>query len=168
MKLLRKPALFSGALLAASALLSTSTVQAAPTVKMVSPAGLKAAIAKNKGKVVLVNFWATWCSPCVTELPELAKLKRANASKGLVVLLVSGDEAESGVQIKKTLAAKGHAGTYQMQGDFVDWVAKFDPAYKGQVELPRTYVYDRKGKQAKMVLSDHSQAEWQKIINPYL
>ena len=166
--MIRKPTLLSGALLAASAFLATSTAQAAPTIKTVSPAGLKAAIAKNKGKVVLVNFWATWCSPCVTELPELAKLKRANAKKGLVVILVSGDEAESSAQVKKVLASKGHSGTYQMQGDFVDWIAKFDPKYKGQVELPRTYIYNRKGQQARMVLSDHSQAAWQKMINPYL
>ena len=169
MKLLRKPALV-GVLLSSCAFLGASvqSAQAAPTVKQVSPSQLRSTIAQNKGKVVLVNFWATWCSPCATELPELAKLKRANASKGLVVLLVSGDEAESGAQIKKVLAAKGHAGTYQMQGDFVDWVGKFDPGYKGQVAFPRTYIYNRQGQRVKIILSDHTQAQWQSIIKPYL
>ena len=159
------------AFLSASALVGGALAPAqavTPTVKTVSPAQLKAAIAQNKGKVVLVNFWATWCSPCVTELPELARLKRANASKGLVVLLVSADEAESGAKVKQTLASKGHSGTYQMQGDFTDWVTKFDPAYKGQIELPRSYIYNRKGQRAKMVLSDHNQAQWQQILKPYL
>ncbi len=168
MKISRKLPLF-GALLGAFALTGAPQIaHAAPAVNLVTPSGLKAAIAKNKGKVVMVNFWATWCAPCVEELPELAKLKRANASKGVVLILVSGDEIENKSAVSKKLAQKGHSGTYLIKGDIGDFADGYDPGNVGAFQFPRTYVYNRKGQLAKKVVSDHTQAEWQKIINPYL
>ncbi len=168
MKISRKLPLF-GALLGAFALTGAPQIaQAAPSVNVVTPSGLKAAIAKNKGKVVIVNFWATWCAPCVKELPELAKLKRANASKGAVLILVSGDEIEDKTKVSKTLAQKGHSGTYMIKGDIGDFFGGFDKKAGGAVAFPRTYIYNRKGQQVKMLESEHTQAQWQSIINPYL
>ncbi len=168
MKISRKTSVF-GALLGAFALSGfAQTAQAAPAVNVVTPSGLKAAIAKNKGKVVIVNFWATWCAPCVKELPELAKLKRANAKKGAVLLLVSGDEIEDKAKVSSTLAQKGHSGSYLIKGDIGDFFGGFDKNAKGAVAFPRTYIYNRKGQQVKMLESDHTQAQWQSIINPYL
>lgn len=168
MQILRKPALL-GAIFSALALGgATQIAQAAPTIKVVTPGGLKSAIAKNKGKVVMVNFWATWCKPCVTELPELAKLKRANASKGVVLLLVSGDEIEDKARVASSLQQKGHSGTYLIKGDITDFFKAYDPKTSGAVVFPRTYIYNRKGQLAKMETSDHTQAQWQTILNPYL
>ena len=48
-------------------------------------------IADFKGKVVVVNIWATWCAPCVAEMPTLAKLQAAYAGKGVEVVAVSID-----------------------------------------------------------------------------
>ena len=158
-----------GALLGAFALSGAPKIaQAAPSVNLVTPSGLKAAIAKNKGKVVMVNFWATWCAPCVKELPELAKLKRANAKKGVVLILVSGDEIENKSSVSSTLAQKGHSGTYLIKGDIGDFASAYDPKNVGAFQFPRTYIYNRKGQLAKKVVSDYTQAEWQNILNPYL
>lgn len=168
MKISRKLPLFS-ALLGAFALTGAPQIaQAAPSINVVTPAGLKSAIAKNKGKVVIVNFWATWCAPCVKELPELAKLKRANAKKGAVLILVSGDEAEDKAKASQTLAQKGHSGSYMIKGDIGDFFKGFDKKASGAVAFPRTYIYNRKGQQVKMLESEHTQAQWQQIINPYL
>ena len=157
-----------GALLGAFALAGAPQMaQAAPAINLVTPAGLKSAIAKNKGKVVIVNFWATWCAPCVKELPELAKLKRANAKKA-VLILVSGDEVEDKAKASQTLAQKGHNGSYMIKGDIGDFFGGFDKKAGGAVAFPRTYIYNRKGQQVKMLESDHTQAQWQQIINPYL
>ncbi len=46
-----------------------------------------------KGKPVLINLWATWCEPCVAEMPSLAKLQQEYASQGLVVIALSEDDS---------------------------------------------------------------------------
>ena len=54
--------------------------------------GKTVSLADYKGKVVLVDFWATWCGPCRAEIPELVKLQARLGPKGFVVLGVSMDE----------------------------------------------------------------------------
>ena len=55
------------------------------------PHGKKLSLADFKGKAVVLNFWATWCSPCVAEMPGLIKLHEEYKDKGLIVLGVSAD-----------------------------------------------------------------------------
>ena len=149
--------------------LAATQIQAAPTkIQSVTPSGLKAAIAKNKGKVVMVNFWATWCGPCVEELPALAKLAKANSKKGVVLLLVSGDDASAKAQASKVLSKTGHKSSLLIQGDLVEFFEKFDPKMKGAIALPRTYFYNRQGKLVKSVGDAHSQAQYQKMLAPLM
>ena len=60
----------------------------------VDRAGYDAAIAKHRGKVVLVDFWATWCLPCVEQLPHTLELGQQMADRGLAVVTVSCDEPD--------------------------------------------------------------------------
>lgn len=64
----------------------------APALTYVDGEGRARSIAELRGKVVLLNFWATWCTPCRREMPLLAKLQREHAADGLVVLFVSLEE----------------------------------------------------------------------------
>lgn len=139
-----------------------------PTIITVSPASLQSAIKKQRGKVVLVNFWATWCAPCVAELPGLAQLQKRYGQRGLTVLLVSGDEASAKPLISKTLSQRGHIKSFLIGGDMVAFFDKFDPKFKGAVALPRTYIYNRSGTRVKAIENDHSAAEYAKFIAPYL
>lgn len=152
--------------LAATAL--TSTVQAAPVIQNVTPSKLQSAIKAQKGKVVVVNFWATWCAPCVAELPAFAQLQKQYGKRGVTILLVSADEPSSRANVSKTLTARGHNKSYLIQGDMVEFFDKFDPKFKGAVALPRTYIYNRKGQQAKAVTSEHSAAQYAQMIKPLL
>lgn len=90
------------------------------------------------GKVVLVNFWATWCPPCVEEMPSLVQMQSRLKDKGVTVLAVSVDVDESAY--KKFLKDHG-----------VDLLAIRDPDQKanslyGTFKFPETYVIDRDGK----------------------
>lgn len=137
------------------------------TIKNTTFAGLKQEIAKAKGKPVFVNFWATWCSGCVTELPALAKLKKANAGKA-TVLLVAANETAPNPTVASTLSSRGHNSTLLFRGDLLEFFDKFAPTFKGTIALPVTMIYDKNGKLVKTVSGEHTQAEYQKMLNPYL
>jgi thiol:disulfide interchange protein DsbD len=94
------------------------------------------------GKVVVVNFWATWCVPCIAEIPGFNKLNQQLGGKGVVVLGVSMDE-EGAERVRPFL--KKHPMDYQ--------VALGSEAVSKQYglgeSLPVTIVFDRSGKQVK-------------------
>jgi peroxiredoxin len=65
---------------------------ATPALVLRNPAGESLDLAQLRGKVVLVNFWATWCAPCVEEMPALARLRARLAPRGFEVLAVNQGE----------------------------------------------------------------------------
>lgn len=142
--------------------------EAAPVIQNVTPATLKSAIRAQKGKVVLVNFWATWCKPCVAELPALSQLQKRYGKRGLKVLLVSADSPSDKLAVSKALATRGQQKTFLIQGDMFDFFDKYDPTFKGAIALPRSYIYNRQGKHVRSVPLDHSAAEYARMIKPYL
>ena len=66
----------------------------APSVPFTDAAGKPHTLAEFKGKAVIVNLWATWCAPCVQEMPTLAKLATASAGQPLAVVPISLDSAD--------------------------------------------------------------------------
>ena len=64
----------------------------APPLSLPDPAGRRIALADFKGQVVLLDFWATWCEPCLYELPDLKKLQETFKPRGFTILGVSMDE----------------------------------------------------------------------------
>lgn len=66
----------------------------APTLSYFDTGGTRRTLADLHGRVVLLNFWATWCAPCRSEMPMLSKLQREHADEGLIVLYVSLEEPE--------------------------------------------------------------------------
>ena len=144
-------------LLAGSVLSAPSFTTAKPAAKSaaltpVTAEALKKQIAARKGKVVLVNFWATWCAPCVAELPDLIRWKKQYAAKGLEIMLVSADIPSAAASARKLLASKGHTGPGWIVGeDQFKFIGKFDPTIKDAFALPRSYIYNRQGKLVKIV-----------------
>jgi peroxiredoxin len=63
-----------------------------PGFRLPSLAGGEVDLASQRGKIVVLNFWATWCPPCVSEMPSLERLHRALGPEGLAVVTVSTDE----------------------------------------------------------------------------
>ncbi|HUX44730.1 MAG TPA: TlpA disulfide reductase family protein [Terracidiphilus sp.] len=94
-----------------------------------------------RGKVVLLNFWATWCGPCLVELPRFAAWQREHGAQGLQVLAVSMDDSATPVKrLVKTLKP----GFPVMMGD-----AALGRQYGGVLGLPVTFVIGRDGRIAE-------------------
>ena len=72
--------------------------EVAPDFRLRSLAGGTGDLASLRGRVVLVNFWATWCPPCVEEMPSLERLHRTLGPEGLAVVTISVDEDDSAVR----------------------------------------------------------------------
>jgi cytochrome c biogenesis protein CcmG, thiol:disulfide interchange protein DsbE len=94
-------------------------------------------LSQFQGKVVVLNFWATWCAPCVEEVPSLVEMQRRMQGKGVTVLAVSVDVDENAYR----QFVRDHA---------VNLLTVRDPSQKsnglyGTFKFPETYVIDRSG-----------------------
>jgi thiol-disulfide isomerase/thioredoxin len=111
--------------------------EAAPGIGFADPDGKPVTLASFKGKPVLLNLWATWCAPCVAEMPTLDKLAAREAGR-ITVLTVSQDL--DGKPIVMPFFAKGG---YRSIKPYLDSQAALSTGY--QANLPTTILYDSTG-----------------------
>lgn len=107
-------------------------------------AGKSEHLSDLKGKVVVLNFWATWCPPCVEETPSLNRLQKYIDSRGGMVLGVSVDE--DGAAYEKFL--KDQSVGFPTYRD----TSKKSAADYGTSLYPETYIIDRHGKIARKIV----------------
>jgi thiol-disulfide isomerase/thioredoxin len=121
-------------------------------------AGFQKLLAANKGKVVLFDFWATWCEPCRAEMPELVKLMAQLTPKGLAVVTISADEPEDNALAVEFLKKTGYAGpAYLKMAKSDDAFINFiDPKWSGG--LPAKFLYDRAGRKVKSFIGETEKA----------
>jgi len=100
--------------------------------------GKTISLADLKGKVVLVNFWATWCPPCRAEIPDLVKLQDKYRDR-LVIVGISEDEVDP-AQVKAFATAQ------KMNYPIVMATTELRQIFKGVAALPTTFVLDTEGK----------------------
>ena len=99
--------------------------------------GTAVRLADYKGKVILLNVWATWCGPCELEIPELVEAYSKYKDKGVVVLGISLDDPA------ETL--REYAPKKQMNYPLLLWDDAFDEAYGPIVGVPITFFIGRDG-----------------------
>jgi thiol-disulfide isomerase/thioredoxin len=121
---------------------------AASAFEMKDTSGQPQRLAELKGKWVVVNFWATWCAPCVKEIPDIAEFAKIQGDKvrvlGVGLDWVEGDKPTEGDERKiKAFAKKvGHNYPLVLGNDATE-------KYFGKVKgLPKTIVYNPEGKVA--------------------
>lgn len=115
-------------------------------VKLVKPEQYRARIvAPKKGRVLVVNFWATWCEPCREELPALVAASKAFQSRDVAFVLVSIDSLKKTPDVTKFLAKeKIPFVCWQVKShDAAPFIAAVDKSWSGAV--PYTLVYGRSG-----------------------
>jgi peroxiredoxin len=122
----------------------------APGFRLPSLGGGELDLASQRGRVVVLNFWATWCPPCVAEMPSLERLHRALSPEGLSVVTVSTDEDEAA--LRRFVAAR--ALTLPVLKDPGGRVAAGEYRTTG---YPETFVLGRDGRILKHVVGP---AEW--------
>ena len=109
-----------------------------------------------RGKVVLLNFWATWCPPCRKEMPDLEALYLRFNDQGLVILAVSDEDA---AKVSPFLAERS-----------ITYPVLLDPGRKVNEQLqiegiPKSFVYDRSGKLVAQSIDMRTQRQFLEMLS---
>lgn len=141
-------------------ILVLATSASAQGITQITPAQLEELVAKNKGNVLVVDFFATWCPPCRQEIPGFIALQNKFSSRGVSIVGVSLDEGgadavqnfatEMGINYPLYLGGNTMSQKYRIRA------------------IPTTFVYDRTGKKAKTHIGFVPQEEFEKQIEELL
>jgi cytochrome c biogenesis protein CcmG, thiol:disulfide interchange protein DsbE len=103
----------------------------------VQDADRKISLHDYRGQIVVLNFWATWCPPCIEEMPSLLQLNQRFKSKGVVVLAVSTDDDDTAYH---QFLKDHHVDLLTVRDD-----GKKSNTLYGTFKFPETYIIDRQG-----------------------
>jgi thiol-disulfide isomerase/thioredoxin len=138
-----------------------------PSARFITPAQLKANLASRKGRVVVLHLWATWCLPCLKELPLLAKLAREASSRGVDFVAVSLDDPteRDAALVGRVLLAKTGNPQWSpiLKADHVeDFVGDLVPSWEG--EIPAFFAYDREGHLRRTLVGNMSRGDFERLV----
>jgi len=124
---------------------------------------------QNEGKVVLYNFWATWCGPCKEEFPDLMKLYNNYKDEGFVIVFFSLDIPEQ-IDTKLKPFLKNHSVNFltylidfQNNENIIDY---FDKDFGGAI--PTTYIYDKSGNLKQKLVGSREYNQFESLIKDLL
>jgi thiol-disulfide isomerase/thioredoxin len=153
------------ALLAPLTLLAGGLAGGLPTV---DEAGFQQLVHSHKGKVVVYDFWATYCEPCREELPQLVKLEAKLRARGFELVTISADEPERDADASKVIRKLGVTGAaYRKQAQDDDhFINAIDPKWSGA--MPALFLYDRNGRKVRSFIGESDLAAVEKAIEKLL
>lgn len=118
-----------------------------------------------KGKVILLNFWATWCPPCRKELPDLSSIAKEFKGKNFELIGVSVDE-NPGALVNFLRSNSLSYTVLHEKGGLLD---KYMDIVGGtQNVIPQTFIIDKKGKVVENLIGSRSKEDFVNIINKYM
>ena len=124
--------------LASGSALAVATASAAPDFTLRTVSGPNMRLQEQRGQVVMINFWATWCGPCRQEMPHLSKLYEKYRASGFVLMGVNvDDDARNAVDLAAKLGVKFPV--------LLDTDKKVSKQYE-LITMPSTVLIDRDGK----------------------
>ena len=146
---------------AAAGQTTSDQAKAAPAFQLKDLQGRRIRLSDYKGKVVLINFWATWCSPCQAEMPELVKLQREYASRGLQVISITCPP-ERKEQVRRVVRK------FRLNYPVLFGTREMTRLYEAEDVLPVTIIVDRDGRVHGRILGILEPEEFQEKILPLL
>jgi peroxiredoxin len=148
-------------LLAANTSPAAEPKPVAPNWQLRDINGEPISLADFKGKVVILDFWATWCPPCRQEIPGFVTLQRKYQDKGLVIIGVSLDK--QGPSVVKPFMRELGMNYRVVMGD-----EKIVSDYGGIEAIPTTFIIDRQGKVVTVHQGFTDNATFEAEIRPHL
>lgn len=126
--------------------------------------GRMTSLSDYKGRVVLLNFWATWCPPCQDEIPDFIKLQEELGPKGLTIVGISVDSDDvSEVRNYSRQLRINYPILYA--GEKVEESVEAVGGFRG---IPTSFVIDREGKIVKKISGIVPKAMWEKVLSNFL
>ncbi len=163
------PAAVVGATAASALKASASPAAAAPAAQLINPAGLGKALAERRGSVVVLNLWATWCVPCLREIPDLVALEQELAPRGMVLFGLGMDDPGALNTLVEPFRAKNFPAFrtwLRSEPDMDALVSVVDPAWNEI--LPTTYVLGRDGKVVKKIQGKRTLEQFRELLTELL
>lgn len=120
----------------------------APNFKIVTDSGRAVTRSDFGGKVLVLNFWATWCPPCIEEIPSLDAMQKRLAGDGVVVLAVSVDKNQKSYQ---DFLQRARVGFLTARDPAADISSEY-----GTFKYPETYIINRDGKVVAKYISNQN------------
>jgi thiol-disulfide isomerase/thioredoxin len=137
------------------------SLEQAPQFELKDLEGRTVRLSDYRGKVVLINFWATWCPPCRAEMPELVRLQREHASQGLQIIGITyPPERKDRVQ--------RFARSLKVNYPIILGTREIKARFSSEETLPLTVVINRDGKVSDIISGILLREEFDEKIKPLL
>ncbi|MFN2513845.1 MAG: TlpA family protein disulfide reductase [Pyrinomonadaceae bacterium] len=144
----------------ADAVKGSDSFALAPDIEWQTLAGEPLRLSSLRGRVVLLNFWATWCVPCRAEIPDLSAMQRELEGRGVSVVGVSWDDTADGIREFQS----------EIRQDYTVLLGGEEAQSKlgGIPSLPTTLIIDREGRIRQKIIGARDRAVFEAAVKPLL
>lgn len=142
-----------------------ATAQEIPLIKI---ADLERILQEKSEKVKVINFWATWCKPCVAEMPQFEALKANKEFQNVEILLVSVDFAQDIEKVKRFITKKQLKNKVVLlnETDANSWIDRVEPTWGGAI--PATLLIDGRTNRRLFLEKEFHQNELEEAVRKFI